>query len=604
MTSDRPMATAPDGPLESAASVENWLAELQGMGVIGELDRHFAEFLCELTPPSAELVLAAGLVSRATGDGHVCLPLTEAAGRPIGAGPPQSRAPDLAAWRAALRTASVVGQPGDFRPLILDHRDRLYLYRYWDYERRVAEDLLQRAAHDEPALPLGEAEAALFSAGPPRRAAQALLRHRLTVISGPPGSGKTTLVTALLALLLGRAGSHPPAIALAAPTGKAAARLQQSMAAAQERLGLSTMLRQALPAEALTLHRLLGARPDSVSFRHGPDRPLPLDVLVVDEASMVDLPLMAKTLAALPPHARLILLGDHYQLAAVQAGAVLADICGPAREEGGGLATPTPTAGPLQDCVVFLSGSHRFGQSSGIGRLAQLIQQGASDGALALLQEGGYPDLLWLSPEQPLPQLLEEHGLPGTARYFQLLRDGAPLAELLAALDEFRILCPQRGGPWGLDACRGTLERSLRQAGRIVGSETGYPGQPVMVTRNDYRLRLFNGDVGVTLPAEGDAPVKIAFVAGDGQIRHVAPSQLPDHEIPYAMTVHKAQGSEFEEVLLILPDADNPLLSRELIYTAITRARRRVLIRAREAVWLAALARRERRASGLAERLW
>ena len=601
------------------------LAALRDAGHLTDLDIHLADLLVRLSGgDDPRLRLAAALVSHRTGEGHVCADLAATAGRPIVEGVPDAPvAPDLAAWTAALRVSAVVGSDADDTPLVLDGAGRLYLRRYWAYERTLVDDLLARAA----AAPAGVDEARLTkavgsllpgdeatSSGTDwqRVAAVTAVLRRLCVISGGPGTGKTSTVVRLLALLAATSPS-PPRIALAAPTGKAAARLEAAVRAGRAALPLPDTLRAAIPEQASTVHRLLGTRSDSPAVRHDAHNPLALDVVVVDEASMVDLALMAKLVRALPREARLVLLGDRDQLASVEAGAVLGDVCGPAAgfspdfaERVAHIAGETVPAGdggasPLRDVVVLLRDSWRFAASSGIARLAAAVNRGDAEGALAVLA-AGHDDVGW----RPLASrgwraALSSAAVDGFVTYLERVRDGAAAPDVFSALAGFRILCAHRQGPAGVERVNRQLEEALVERRLIRPRGPWYPGRPVMVTRNDYALRVFNGDVGIVLP-DVDAPenVHLAFEATDD----VRPARLPPHETVFAMTVHKSQGSEFDRVLLLLPPEPSRVVTRELLYTAITRARRHVEIWATEAALRAAVASRIERSSGLRDALW
>jgi exodeoxyribonuclease V alpha subunit len=545
-------------------------------------------------------------------------------------------APRLDDWLALLRRSSVVGRPGEFRPLILDDHGRLYLYRYWDYETRLADDLLARAVDiehvDEALLMAGLAR--YFpdprDAGQKHAAAMAVLR-RLCVISGGPGTGKTTTVVKILALIAEQARGGRLSIALAAPTGKAAARVQDAVRGALDRLRLEPDVRAAMPDEAYTLHRLLGARPDSVYYRYNRANPLPLDVLVVDEASMADLALAAKLLDALPPQARLILLGDKDQLASVEAGAVLGDICaqsGITDEFARRLAaiTDKPAASaplsprergrgegdgaPLSNSIAILTRSYRFGAGSGIGTLARLVNEGLGGEALDLLREGSHSDIAWrtIGPRE-LGAALSAYAVEHLRAYADAVRFGEPPHEIFARFSAFRVLCAHRTGLFGVAAVNRIIEDALDDARLIDLREPWYPGRPVMIARNDYNLRLFNGDIGITLPdPDAEGRLKVCFRGGESAsgagVRWIAPTRLPEHETVYAMTIHKSQGSEFGRVLMILPSETSPILTRELVYTGVTRALEHVEIWGTEATFAEAVERRLVRASALRDRLW
>lgn len=568
---------------------------------LSSLDHYFADYISRVEGNACEeLWIAAALVSSVTCRGHVCLDLSRAAERTItpflpGADPLQT--PPADRWQELLSGCDTVGGPGDYTPLVLDAAGRLYLHRSWDSERRVAEGILARSA-------LLPGDAVALAAGldryfPPmpgegdlqREAAQAALSRRFTVISGGPGTGKTTTVARILALLIEQADGNPPHILLTTPTGKAAMRLKQSVRDSAERLACSDVVRSALPREVSTIHRLLGVIPGRSAFRHSRDNPLPCDVLVVDEASMVDLPLMSRLLDALRADARVILLGDRDQLSSVEAGAVLSDICA------GG--SPAPGIGD-RPAILHLTKSYRFAAESGIGRLSRLINAGDGEGALELLKSGLCSDLCWrpLPPAEAFAESLATAVCEGFARF---VRSAVP-AVALDALERYRVLAPHREGRHGVGNLNRLIESSLsrmRPAGPAVSAL-----KPVMVTGNTYDLGLFNGDTGVLTAAAAGYGAEAFFPDADSAVRRISALRLPPHETAYALTVHKTQGSEFDDVLLILPDQMSEVLSRELIYTAVTRARKRVEIWADEGLFCSAVERRIERSSGLRDRLW
>jgi exodeoxyribonuclease V alpha subunit len=602
------------------------LAALCDAGHLTDLDVHLADLLARLARDDAPALLwAAALVSHRTGEGHVCVDLATAAGRPLMDGVADAPvAPALAPWLGALRAAPVVGGPADDTPLVLDDANRLYLRRYWTYERDLAADLLARAAAPV-AVDDGRLRAAvrqLMPADPgaavpdwQRVAAVTAVLRRLCVISGGPGTGKTSSVVRFLALLAAQSVDPPLLVELAAPTGKAAARLEEAVRAG--RATLPPVLRAAIPEQASTVHRLLRMRPNSTRAGFDRSRCLPADVVVVDEASMVDLALMAKLVRALRPEARLVLLGDKDQLASVEAGAVLGDVCGTApgcspafAARLSGIVGETVPAGEissgsvLRDAVVLLRASRRFAADSGIGRLAAAVNRGDADAALAVLA-AALPDVGWRPPDAQAGRALLAAATDGFAAYLERLRGGAPAADVFDGFATFRILCAHRAGPGGAAGLNRLVEQALATQGLIRPTGRWYAGRPVMVTRNDPALRLSNGDVGIVVPDTDDpGRLTVAFAAADGGVRHVSPPRLPEHETVYATTVHKSQGSEFDRVLLVLPQEPSRVVTRELLYTAITRARARVEIWGSAAVIRAGVTTRIERSSGLRDALW
>lgn len=572
-----------------------------------EIDRHFAAFVCRLAGAATggELHRAALLVSQAVGQGDVCVDLSAA-------GPEQ--------WWQNLAEFPVVGRPGDYTPLVLDEAGLLYLYRYWRYERDLAEAILAKAGETVPLDEgrLQEGIARLFPACPDEVdwqlvAAVSAVKGRFAVVSGGPGTGKTSTVVKILALLLEQAAGDSCAIALAAPTGKAAVRLQASIRGARERLDVSEEIRERIPADVVTLHRLLGAGGGSGRFRHHRDNLLPHDVVVVDEASMVALPLMARLVAALKPDCRLILLGDRDQLASVEAGAVLGDICDTGRshlfspafgalvQRVAGMELPSVAGERLADSLVILRKSYRFAPDSAIAQASRLISAGDGEGSLAAIREDNSASLVWRDAPTP-PQLAEALAPLALEGFTPYLRASSPL-EALALFDRFRILSAVRQGPYGVEEVNRTVEGVLARAGLIDPQERWYRGRPIMVTANDYQLRLFNGDIGIIVPGR-DGSAQVAFPSPDGGVRLLSPLRLPPHETVFAMTVHKSQGSEFDRVLLLMPYADMEICTRELVYTGMTRARTSVDFWGDSNAFVAAVSRRIERASGLRKALW
>ncbi|RKP51970.1 exodeoxyribonuclease V subunit alpha [Pararobbsia silviterrae] len=663
--------------MESHRAVRALLAAWVEHGWLRRVDLAFADFLAREVPDAAPLLLlAAALASHQLGRGHACLDLAATLDDPsfaLSMPPDDPRARDLdtpamlpskvlarvtlAQWCDALSDPALVASGAGDTPLVRVGA-RVYLRRYWQYEQNVRNGIAARlrqpvamsdAAH---ARGLGAALDALFGRAAPdapraradwqKLACALAARSAFSIVTGGPGTGKTTTVVKLLALLQsmaissghGAAPSRALRIRLAAPTGKAAARLNESIAGAVGGLKLDAFehadaIRAAIPVAVTTLHRLLGTRADSRRFRHNADAPLSLDVLVIDEASMIDLEMMAAVLDALPPHARLILLGDKDQLASVEAGAVLGELCRRAYDAHytppmrAWLETITgeriddrlvdPDGTLLDQAVVMLRHSHRFKDSSGIGRLASAVNAGSAL-EFEKVWKHGYGDIAMLDCAHGDDSALRSLVVDGTFRsphateldftaprdgyrhYLDLMRERRPAydpdldahdrqrahdawaRDVLRAHGAFQLLCALRRGPWGVEGLNRRIETILEAEGLIDVTSEWYLGRPVLVTRNDYELGLMNGDIGMTLDlpdADGRSRLRVAFAAGDGTdaIKWVLPSRLQSVETVFALTVHKSQGSEFTHAALVLPDAPSPVITRELVYTGITRAR-------------------------------
>lgn len=607
------------------------LQQLHEQNKITALDFQFTRWLSQqAAEPSAQLALGACLLSQATGNGHVCLHLPSQANRHIFTDTGlEIRTPIYSQWRNSLLQSGVVGHPGDRQPLILDAKGRLYLYRYWEYEQRLQKNLLTRAEFLET-VDINQIRLklhTLFSDSQadiwPKVAVATALLRRLCIISGGPGTGKTTTVVKLLALLQSQQQDKPLRIRLVAPTGKAAARLQESITQARHNPALATHLAElSLPEQASTIHRLLVPQPDSVYFRYHADNPLPLDVLVLDEASMVDLALMTKLLDALPVTARLIMLGDKDQLAAVEAGSVLGDICHDSQGytprfrqllqqlTGESIPAGHSRQEALADCIVLLKHSYRFGAESGIGQLARAVNRGYASKTRQLLGRQDLPDISWWSLGAQFKTQLATAVNQGYRDYLEALQnyteqpgDQAILA-CFAAFNQFRVLSALRHGAFGVEALNLLIEQIMQEQGRLSVRRPWYIGRPIMITRNDYDLQLFNGDIGLALFDTSSRQLRVVFQTGSGRLKPFPVSRLPSHETVFAMTVHKSQGSEFDQVLLLLPPRQNQVISRELLYTGITRARHQVSIWGREEGLKSAVQNPSKRHSGLAAALW
>lgn len=671
-----PLAAGQIGPDELLATLRDW----SDRGWLRRLDSAMAAFVCELDPQAGTpLLLASAILTQMEGRGHTALALAPCVSQPqelLGWTGESQAALDLlkprlpqrmADWLDALHASPLMRVVAADRtdedhgqPLVLagtTDEPMLYLRRYWIYEQQVATQIAQRAARVQ-AVDLPAARVwldRLFDGPAPAQdcdwqkvACGLALRSGLSVITGGPGTGKTYTAARLLALLL---ATHPePAslrVALAAPTGKAAARLRssidQSLQEVQQRLGDALDL-QALTqriGQARTIHSLLGARPDTRQFRFDADTPLDVDVLIVDETSMVHLEMMAALLQALPPQARLILLGDKDQLASVEAGSVLGDLCARASEarynpqtrayleavSGQQLPVVTEVGSALEQQTVMLRHSRRFG--SDIGLLARAVNDGLAvagssgqPGAYELLA-GSSTGKVWLASGRIDPEVVVQLALRGReqapdsfADYLRIIRDEQPrpgpdeaahaewVKAVLRRFDRFRILCAVHEGPWGDRQLNLQIQQALARAGLLKLTGEWFIGRPIMVTRNDAALGVFNGDVGVVLPSASENRAPRAWFLDGEQLRSVAVSRLAHVETCFAMTIHKSQGSEFAHTVVVLPEGGGDILTRELVYTGVTRAREYLsLVEPRPGLLGQAVARQFRRASGLKAKL-
>ncbi|UAL42316.1 exodeoxyribonuclease V subunit alpha [Shewanella inventionis] len=671
------------------------LKQWQEQRIITPLDRHFALELARIESisttddhsdngSSALFLLVCALLSQQLSNQHSCLvieqinlanPMTEDTHRQT-----QVNCQITISHNQLIEHISqfdAVGAGGENKPLILEH-GRLYLNKYHFFETQVANKLTQLASQpikiDLSQSQLPQLIESLFKANSTHQqtfdwqkiATATALLNALAVITGGPGTGKTTTVTKLLLLLLTQSNLT---IRLVAPTGKAAARLSESIKASKQRLlnelsnlenaSIARVLNDALtriPEEASTLHRLLGVIPNSHQFRHHQHNPLRLDLLVVDEASMVDLPMMYKLLSALPPHGRLILLGDQDQLASVEAGAVLADICVGLKQTSAHATTPWSmrySASQAQnianltgqdvsqfihpqpqigDSLCMLMHSHRFKGDAGIGLLANAVNQGNTT-AIAQVWQSNHAELHWFEHTQDLQsqnqgkQQLLTMSVQAYGEYLQQIQANQhafasasqggdhifnlPHSEqsIIDSFNQYRILCAMRAGEFGVEGINIAMTESLTQAKLISAQGEFYLGRPIIIQSNDYNLGLFNGDIGLILQDRNKPERLMAhFVMADGSLLKVLPARLPSHETCYAMTVHKSQGSEFDKVSFVLPPRPSlsqwQLLTKELLYTAITRAKNHFYCLGTSQLFEKASKQATSRASGLAWRLW
>ncbi len=628
--------------MKSGVSVLESLDKWISLGWLNLMDRAFVRFLLDQDADASDPVLWAGaLVSHQLGRGDVYLDLEKLCQQPgLTLAIPgdddnlfesdealaefsELKAYNLEQWQAALNNSGLVGSGQGNSPLVLEG-NRLYLRRYWQYQQILDQAIQQRLQPVRADLPeaLQAQLQSLFASKSPENpdwqkiACVLALRARFAIITGGPGTGKTTTLTKLLALLLKLANDESNntrklVILLAAPTGKAAARVSESISKALEKLAVPDDLKQCIPKKASTLHRLLGSRHDSRHYVHDRNNPLVADIVIVDEASMIDLEMMASLLDALPESAQLILLGDKDQLASVEAGSVMGDLCHGAENQAydeqtrawirpyidEALHEPDIVGSAINQQTVMLRYSHRFGEHSGIGQLAKAVNQGDAEQAQAILKDTArYQDLRRILLTHPADNHLKQlvlanagvddnrkpNARQGYGYYLDVIQRKRPTEsthynhwakQVLDAFDTFQVLCALRRGAWGVEGLNQRMEQWLFPQQKPA---LWYEGRPVMITRNDYNLGLMNGDVGMTLK-DSTGKLRVAFPSEDSRddvkIIWISPMRLPDVEAAFAITVHKSQGSEFNHLALILPETRSPVLTRELVYTAITRAK-------------------------------
>ena len=633
---------------------KDYITYLYKTGIISKTDTHFANFIADLSKGNdPEITIGAALVSSATGNGDICLDLgsvSEKQAMKEKNGEMPVIFPKLDVWLEKLRKSPVVGNPGEFCPIILDENNRLYLYRYWEYEKILSESIKRRVKEDVNNIDASLLKESLKRLFPKKSesdinwqkvASLTAAIKRFCVISGGPGTGKTYTVAKILAILLEQARGEKLRIFLCAPTGKAAAKLGESIKKAKEELNCSDTIKQAIPLETYTIHRMLKTIPGSPYFRYNSENLLPADVVIVDEASMVDLALMSKLISSIPMTARLILMGDRNQLSSVEAGSVLGDICdtsgiqmfsreyaktieeiaGEKPEERIDTSIKAYEKGQgLYDCIVVLKKSLRFTGKSEIWELSQAVNKGDWGPILSILNKNiGLKNNTELKNNEGRGVKWEEFRASSEKHSIIAEKIIHGYSDYLIAQDpytalerfnRFKLLCALKVGPYGAYSLNRLAEAVLKKE-KLIRTDISneypwYRGRPVLITKNDYSLGLFNGDMGITMPdpKEGGRELYVFFPEASGGVRRYSPYRIKEHETAYAMTVHKSQGSEFDHVCLVFPDKDYPVLTRELVYTGITRARKSVLIWGSEHVVKAAVSRRIKRASGLRDALW
>jgi exodeoxyribonuclease V alpha subunit len=558
-----------------------------------------------------------------------------------------------------LSNTHVVGVAGDYKPLILDD-GYLYLRRYWQYQQKLADQIKSRLdvedideewakSYLESRLdhyfPSNEDGTDTGETNWQKLAAERALHNQFLIVSGGPGTGKTTTITRILALLIeshlkqgsekykttkkGGGGQDKTylKVLLAAPTGKASIRMLDAISEAQQKLNLDDVVQAQMPTQASTIHKLLGFIPEKVSFKHNRKNPLNADVVLIDEASMIDIAMMSKLIEAVPRHAKLILIGDKDQLSSVETGSVFADMCeGLSKEILAQKTSPlSPAGGGLgvvlsgvevegEKHIITLQKNWRFSKDSNIGQLANAANQGDSKTLLTLLRDEAKPDCKLLAPSIITGNQIPSELTSPWDSYFKVLNNpNSNITEIFEAFNQYRILCALRRGLNGSTIMSSRIESALAKQGQIKSknsfaqTQNWYHGRPVMITQNSYIKGLFNGDTGITLIRNGE--VKVYFPESDhdkeqGSYKSIAPVRLPAFETTWAMTIHKSQGSEFNNVALILPHEVMPLLTRQLIYTGITRAKENVSIVASEAVLNAGVKTEMVRATRISHKLF
>ena len=586
-------------------SAESLLETFRSAGVLRALDVHLARSLGRISEEHDPLVLlGVAAASRVHGAGHICLELSKVAEqvRDESIEADSIAWPDASRWAESLSESELVRHPKDPRrtPLVLEG-ERLYLDRYWGYQCRLIEQVQRRVRDEKRDIDEGVLKQSLDRLFPPvpglegqdlqRVAAESVARRGFSIITGGPGTGKTTTIKRVMALLIEDAwerGEATPIFGLMAPTGKAAARMKESIrerddpdpTSTKPRLHAPDAVIDALPMEATTIHRALGFNPrHKTQFKRNAEAPMDADVVIVDEASMIDLALMVKLFEAVSKDARLVLLGDADQLKSVEAGAILGDLCH-----------------ALTQGVVTLTHTHRFGANSGIGALSRAIKANQPQRAIGLLRQevtersdgAMYDELRWIAVDkEDNPRVLKERVakalrpivLDETRAFFAAV-EAADHAAALEAMDDFRVLAAHRRGDLGVQGLNRAIEQWLKSAGRIapVKGEEFYKGRPIIVSQNDRDQDLYNGDVGFITRDGAGKYVAVFPAPGEAPYREVSVARLPPHQTVYAMTVHKSQGSQLSHALVALPMEPSRIITRELLYTAVTRAATKVTI--------------------------
>lgn len=581
--------------------------------IISQAELEFARFLQQMDKHATEeVLLAAAACLNAQLNGHICLDFSRFAGRDYLFHNKESGikldANTREKWVEALKKSTLLAKSGDLNPLVLED-DRLYLHRFWSYEKELAAWLKHKASIW---LPLSSYDVGILKKIATRENEEINWQHvavalsfikKLLFITGGPGTGKTFTVLNIIAALNRREGGGLR-IALAAPTGKAARRLSESLQTGRQNMAEESR-RYVTKADALTVHKLLGSDFHGLNFTYHEKNKLPYDLIVVDEASMLDINLWISLIRAIPEHARLIVLGDKNQLSSVEAGSILGDICRGENtfsaqaskqiSQALGMDVPVEDALPaINDCIVFLTKSYRFAEYSGIYELAQAINASDEDKVIELLNSTRYPEIKWRKPSAGIGSIIQDYAV---SHYLEYSR--ADAEERLSVANKKKILCALRVGKTGAEQINVRSEAGIRKNLPGHNLEQWYPNRIIMATQNDNVLKISNGEIGI---CDASQSPKVVFEGNEAE--PVSVGRLKAFEPAYAISIHKSQGSEFDDVAIVLPEQFNPILSKEILYTAVTRARQNTLVYGSEKIIRNTVSGSIARNSGLYEKIW
>ncbi|MEQ8525447.1 exodeoxyribonuclease V subunit alpha [Gracilimonas sp.] len=597
-------------------NVLDYLEKLLSEEIISILELEFVRFLKNISSEeNDQVLLAAAACIFAQQNGHVCLDFSEWNDEYLfGDSKSEIQLTDSLkdTWRKELEKSSLVSPGEELQPLVLEG-DRLYLHRFWKYEEELCNWLKQKSS---PSYELKEDQVeAIQSVLPPAKdlfeinwqhvAVQLSFLKDLIVISGGPGTGKTFTVLNIILAHVKVHSKQELRIALSAPTGKAARRLAESIESGKKNLSQEVLSDIDIPDTAMTVHKLLGSDFRGSTFKFNEENHLPYDLIVVDEASMLDINMWVRLTRAIGPKTKLIVLGDKDQLASVEAGSILGDVCGGDNSFSGSVAKsiqkiqgvdiPVSDSLPLiNDCIIFLTKSFRFGSNSGIQKFAEAVNESNADKAISVLKNPELKGLYWVEPDsERIEEVLKNYALLHYQEYSKQSEQ-----KRLDASNKKKILCALRRGPFGVEYVNERAELLIRRDQGILGSQEWYEGRIVMATKNDSILKIRNGEIGIYQDKK-----EIVQFEGE-QTAEVSKARLKDYEPAYAITIHKSQGSEFNEVAIIFPNQINTILSKEILYTAVTRARLSTLIIVKENILRKIIGRSVSRKSGIKQKIW